>query len=72
MPDNRNGPANGTVSDDRAGGSATSTLPQRGDRRPFHQRLQYARRISRELDWALGTCRYPDPAELVDAPAERQ
>jgi len=44
----------------------------RNGSRPFHQRVQYSRRIARELDWLMDNCRYPEPAELYASPPSRE
>jgi hypothetical protein len=38
----------------------------------FGQRVQWRRRVARELDWLLGTCRYPDPATLYGVQPSRE
>jgi len=73
LPPNRNRPADnsGTVSK-KAGGLVPTTVPPRSDRRPFHKRLEYARRVASELDHLFGLWKYPNPSELYAAAPSRE
>jgi hypothetical protein len=67
VPDKRNRPSSAAKAVPKVIAATRTSVPQ-----SFAQRLQWRRRVARELDHLLGLWPYPDPATLYAIPALRE